>query len=177
MKIKKIQNQILKPYRRILKEITGSYTQIKVSIGKSFCCYCRNIEDLEIEIPLIEEPLGTQAFIAKMNRKLKEYEIEEKFSNEILSFLHEVGHIYTYNKRNDFTYCFFANLITQLQHKFFSNSLIMTNFLFKCYFNLALERKADNWAMIYIKHNTAQVKQWEKMLTKSYKKVFSKILD
>lgn len=172
MKLKKVMNKILQPYRIILNEIFGNYTTVRVSMGKSFCCYCRDLEDLEIEIPLVEEPLGTKAFNEKMNRKLVEFGIKEKYSNEILSFLHEIGHIKTYNKLNDFTYCKLATLITFLQHTFFKNNLAMTNLCFKWYFNLALERKADEWAMIYIKNNQEQVKQWEKMLTDNYKKIF-----
>lgn len=177
MKLKKVMNKILQPYRIILNEIFGNYTTVRVSMGKSFCCYCRDLEDLEIEIPLVEEPLGTKAFNEKMNRKLVEFGIKEKYSNEILSFLHEIGHIKTYNKLNDFTYCKLATLITFLQHTFFKNNLAMTNLCFKWYFNLALEREADEWAMIYIKNNQEQVKQWEKMLTDNYKKIFEKVLD
>lgn len=176
MKIKKVVNKILKPYQKILNEIFGDYTTVRVSMGKTFCCYCRDIEDLEIEIPLVEESLGTQAFLNKMNNKLVEYGIKEKYSNEILSFLHEIGHIKTYNKLDDFTYCKVASLITKLQHTFFKNNLTMTNLCFKWYFNLALERKADHWAMVYIKNNPKQVRKWEKMLKDNYKKVFSKIL-
>ena len=61
-----------------------------------------------------------------MNNKLVEYGIKEKYSNEILSFLHEIGHIKTYNKQDDFTYCKIAPLITKLQHTFFKNNLTMT---------------------------------------------------
>lgn len=175
MKIKKIVNKILKPYQKILNEIFGDYTTVKVTMGKSFCCYCRDLEDLEIEIPLIEDPLGTVAFYKKMCNKLEEFGIKENYNSEILSFLHEIGHIKTYNKLNDFTYCKIAPMITKIQHTFFKNSLTMTNLCFKWYFNLALERKADEWAMIYIKNHQAQVKEWEKMLMNNYKKVFKNI--
>lgn len=177
MKIKKMINKILKPYRVILKEIFGNYTDVRVSLGKSFCCYCRDMEDLEIEIPFIEDPLGSKAFNDKMKRKLKQYNIQENFSNEILSFLHEVGHIFTYNKFNDFTYCKVAPIIPKIQAKFFSNNLTMTNLCFKIYFGLALEKKADKWAMNFIKKNTEQVKQWESMLNKNYQKVFAQLED
>ncbi len=177
MKVKKIMNKILKPYRIILKEIFGNYTTVRVSMGKSFCCYCRDVEDLEIEIPFIENELGTLAFLQKMNKRLKQYGIKEKYSNEILSFLHEIGHIMTYNKFNDFTYCKIAPIIPKIQAKFFANSLIMTKLCFKIYFGLALERKADKWAMTYIKNHQTQVKQWEQMLTKNYQKIFANVED
>lgn len=177
MRTKKIINKILKPYRIILKEIFGSYTDVRVSLGKSFCCYCRDMEDLEIEIPFVEDTLGSQAFNEKMKRKLKENKINGTFSNEILSFLHEIGHIYTYNKLNDFTYCKIATLIPRIQAKFFSNNLTMTNLCYKIYFGLALERKADKWAMDFIKHHKELVKEWENMLKENYKKVFVYLQD
>ena len=43
MKIKKVVNKILKPYQKILNEIFGDYTTVRVSMGKTFCCYCRDI--------------------------------------------------------------------------------------------------------------------------------------
>lgn len=175
MRTKKIMNKILKPYRIILKEIFGNYTDVRVSLGKSFCCYCRDMEDLEIEIPFVEDKMGALAFFEKMNRKLKQYNITEKYNSEILSFLHEIGHIMTYNKFNDFVYCRIAPLIPKVQAKFFTNSLIMTKLCYKIYFGLALERKADKWAMTYIKGHQNQVKQWEKMLIKNYQKAFEKI--
>ena len=65
MRTKKIMNKILKPYRIILKEIFGNYTDVRVSLGKSFCCYCRDMEDLEIEVPFIEDKMGALAFFEK----------------------------------------------------------------------------------------------------------------
>lgn len=177
MGIKKVKNSILKPYRKIIKEIFGDYTSVRVSMGKSFCCYCRDIEDLEIEIPLIDNPLGSKAFLEKMNFKMEKEGLQEKYSSEILSFLHEIGHIKTYNKINDFTYCKIAPLIQKIQNTFFSNSLFFTNLCFKWYFNLALERNADKWAIDYIKHNQKQVREWEIMLNKNYKKIFEKVLN
>lgn len=178
MKIKRIMNQILKPYKSIIKEIRGNYTDIEVIYGTNFCCYCKPEYDLQIEIPIFEDVLGHNAFYNKMQRRLKEYDIQETFSSEILSFLHEIGHIYTYNKWNDFVYIRATALIENLQSlNFIANSEKLTNWLFEKYFNLALERNADKWAMEYIKTHLEQVKKWEKQIDKNYKKYIPKMLD
>ena len=146
-------------------------------MGKFFCCYCRDNENLEIEIPFVEEPLGAKAFNEKMNKRLLKAGIEEKYSNEILSFLHEIGHIKTYSKINDFTYCKIATLITFLQNNFFADSKTMTDLCFKWYFSLALEKNADKWVIEYIKDHKIQVRQWETMLANNYKQIFKKVID
>ena len=177
MKIKRVFNQIIKPYKKIIKDITGNYTDIRVTIGSNFCCFCRDVEDLEIEVPIFEDIMGHQAFINKMHKRLKQYNIQGDYTPEILSFLHEIGHIYTYNKINDFIYCKATTLITKLQAKFFSNSKLMTNLCYKAYFNLALERNADKWAMTYIKEHQEQVQEWQELLNKNYKKIIPKFLE
>lgn len=178
MKTKRIFNQLLKPYKTIVKEITGNYTDIKVVTGQTFCCFCRDIEDLEINVPIFEDILGHRAFYSKMNRRLKEYNIQGQYSAEILSFLHEIGHIYTYNKLNDIIYCKMTKIIKAIQSTYlFRNSLTLTNLCFKWYFNLALEKNADKWAMNYIKDHQEQVAKWEIMLTKNYQKTIPKLLD
>ena len=178
MKTKRIANQILKPYKKIVKEIVGNYTDIRVTIGKTFCCYCKPEYDLEIEIPIFEDILGHKAFYEKMNRRLQEYNIKGSYSAEILSILHELGHIYTYNALNDKLYIIGTNFITRLQGTFiFRNSLRLTNFCFRWYFNLALERNADKWAMVYIKNHQEQVQEWQELLEKNYKKTLPKLLD
>ena len=176
MKSKRIFNQILKPYKSIVKDITGNYTDIRVVIGKNFCCFCRDVEDLEIEIPIVEDAMGSQAFQKKMRERLVEYGIEGDYSNEILSFLHELGHIYTYNKFNDFIYIKATNLIIKLQ-TIFCNSKRITNWCYRKYFNLGLERNADKWAMLYIKNHESQVREWEQRIAKNYVKLIPKMLD
>lgn len=176
MKTKRYFNQILKPYKNIIKEITGNYTDIKITIGEKFCCFCRDNYDLEIEIPVFEDIAGSKAFNEKMQNRLKEYGIQEQYSNEILSFLHEIGHIYTYNKFNDFMYIKMTNLIMKIQ-AIFCNSVKVTNWAYQKYFNLALERNADKWAMNYIKENQEQVRKWEQLIAKNYAKILPKMID
>ena len=175
MKTKRYFNQILKPYKKIIKEIFGDYTTVRVVIGEKFCCYCRENYDLEIEIPIFEDILGHQAFF---NKRLNQFKINEYFSNEILSFLHEIGHIKTYNKWNDFKYVIGTNLITRIQATYiFRNSLFLTNLCYKKYFNLKLEKNADYWAMKYIKNNTKKVVKWQNELAKNYQKILPKLID
>ena len=176
MKNKRIFNQILKPYKSIVKDITGNYTDIRIVIGSNFCCFCRDIEDLEIEIPIVEDTLGSQAFQRKMRERLVEYGIEGDYSNEILSFLHEIGHIYTYNKFNDFVYIKATKLIKIFQ-SVFCNSLTITNWCYHKYFNLALEKNADKWAMKYIKSHESQVREWEQKIAKNYLYIIPKMVD
>ena len=176
MKTKRVFNQIIKPYKKIIKEITGNYTDIRVSIGEKFCCFCREEYDLEIEIPIFEDKMGSQAFNTKMQKRLIEYNIQEQYSNEILSFLHEIGHIYTYSKINDFIYIKMTKIIQMIQ-AMFCNSQIVTQWAYQKYFNLALEKNADKWAMQYIKEHQEQVKEWDIMLSKNYKKTIPKLLN
>ena len=68
MKTKRYFNQILKPYKNIIKEMTGNYTDIRVTIGEKFCCFCRDNYDLEIEIPVFEDIAGSKAFNEKMKK-------------------------------------------------------------------------------------------------------------
>lgn len=176
MKTKRYFNQILKPYKAIIKDITGNYTDIRVTIGEKFCCFCREDYDLEIEIPVFEDISGSKAFNEKMQRRLKEYGIQEQYSNEILSFLHEIGHIYTYSKFNDFMYIRMTNLIQKIQ-AIFCNSEKVTNWMYQKYFNLALEKNADKWAMEYIKEHQEQVKEWEQAIAKNYTKILPKLVN
>lgn len=175
MKTKRYFNQLLKPYKNIIKEIAGNYTDIRVVTGKKFCCYCRDNYDLEIEVPLTEDILGHKAFYAKMKNRLKEFNIQGQYSSEILSFLHEVGHIYTYNKWNDWKYMRATYLITLIQMNF-SNSKKVLDWAYKKYFNLKLEYNADKWAMTYIKEHQAQVQEWDRQLAENYKKYIPKLL-
>ena len=176
MKTKRYFNQILKPYKNIIKELTGSYTDINVVIGSNFCCYCREDYDKEIEIPLFEDTMGRVTFHNKMKRKLKEYGIDDEFSCEILSFLHEVGHIYTYNKWADFKYTIGTRLIEKIQ-PLFKNSYKMTNFFFNLYYSFKLESNADHWAMDYIKYHKEQVHKWEYAIAKNYNYVLPKMIE
>ena len=59
----------------------------------------------------------------------------------------------------------------------FCNSDKVRNLAYKAYFNLALEKNADKWAMQYIKSHQSQVHQWEQALTKNYKKIYPLLLD
>ena len=100
MKTKRYFKLVLKPYNIIMKYFDKD---IKVVIGQKFCCFPQ-LEQPEIEIPIVENKIGRQTFHKKMERRLKENKIEGQFTTEILSLLHEIGHIYTYKKINDITY-------------------------------------------------------------------------
>lgn len=174
MKINKVFQTILKPYRNIIKEICGNYTDIKISLGSNFCCFCRDNYDKEIEIPLFEDTMGAITFYDKMKRRLKEFEIEEEYTNEILSFLHEIGHIYTYNKWADFKYTIGTRFIEKVQ-PLFKNNYKMTMLFFQMYYNFELEKKADYWAMNYIKSHKEQVQKWQYKLAKNYNYIIPKL--
>lgn len=169
-RVQKTVNKILKPYREIIKELTGSYTNIKITMGTSFCCYCDDVNDLEIVIPLTEDKYSAEAFYNKMTKKLEKVGITDFYSSEILSFLHEIGHIYTYNKWNDWKYKKITPIIPKIQGLYFiRNSRVLTNLCFKWYWNLALEKNADNWAIDFIKLNPAKVQEWQDKIQKNYK--------
>ena len=171
MKTKRYFKLLLKPYRIMLKKFDQD---IRISIGQKFCCFPQ-LEEKEIEIPVMENEKGRNAFYNKMNRKLEEYQIQENFSSEILSFLHEIGHIYTYSKFYEFTYKIGTTLIAKIQYIFRSPKLL--NFFYNCYFNLKLEKLADKWAMDFIKEHTELIKQWDSMLMQNYSKVLPKFID
>ena len=178
MKTKRIFNQLLKPYKTIIKYIFNDYTTVRVTTGSSFCAWCRDDEDLEINVPIFEKEMGAKAFQKKMQKRLKEFKIQGKYSPELLSFLHEIGHIQTYNKWNDFKYILGTHLITALQAtKLFRNSYKLTNWCFQKYFNLKLEYNADKWAMEFIKHNRLLCKQWDKMIHQNYVKYLPKLME
>jgi len=170
MKTKKYFKLILKPYNVILKSFDSD---IRISIGQKFCCFPQ-LEEKEIEIPIFENSAGRTAFHNKMKKRLKQHKIEGEFSSEILSFLHEIGHIYTYKKTNELTYLIGTRLIQKLQAIFVNPKYL--DFFYNCYFNLKLERLADKWAMEYIKENQEQVEEWQDMLQRNYNKVIPKFV-
>lgn len=171
MKTKRYFKLILKPYNIILKNFDKD---IRISIGQKFCCFPQ-LEEKEIEIPIFENIDGREAFYNKMQKRLKEYGIVGDFSNEILSFLHEIGHIYTYTRINEIKYNFGTALIQELQAKFPNPKYL--DFFFNCYFNLKLEKNADKWAMNYIREHQEQVEEWQDMLQENYNKVMPKFID
>lgn len=168
IKTKKCFNKILQPYRVIAQEVCGNYNDIQMHMGPEFCCFPDKNYISQIDIPLIEEQIGQKMFNTKMKNKLEKANINDNISNELLSFLHEIGHIYTYNKFYAMTYTIMAGMIQKL-YKAPINKNVKER-LQKIYFNLALERRADQWAIDYIKNNLEQVKQWDVMLTNNYKK-------
>lgn len=171
MKTKRYFKLILKPYNAILKTFDRD---IRISIGQKFCCFPQ-LEDAEIEIPIVENKIGRQTFHKKMERRLAEYGIQGSFSTELLSFLHEIGHIYTYKKINDITYRIGTTIIQELQAKFTNPKYL--DFFYNWYFNLKLERLADKWAMKFIKENQELVEQWQEMIDNNYRKVLPKLID
>lgn len=171
MKTKKYFKLILKPYRVILKHFDQD---IRISIGKKFCCFPQ-LEEKEIEIPIFENSKGRDAFYNKMKRRLKEYNIDGEFTSEILSFLHEIGHIYTYKRINEIRYNIGTTLIQEIQAKFTNPKLL--DFFYNCYFNLKLEKLADKWAMEFIKDNQELVENWQEMLQDNYIKVIPKFIE
>ena len=67
----------------------------------------RNLCEISLKILNIIQQFEKQKDILlyeKMQRRLKEYGINGNFSSEILSFLHEIGHIYTYSRFNEIKY-------------------------------------------------------------------------
>ena len=171
MKTKRYFKLILKPYRVILKHFDK---EIRISIGKKFCCFPQ-LEEQEIEIPIFENSNGRKAFHDKMKRRLKENNIDGEFSCEILSFLHEIGHIYTYKRINEIKYNIGTTIIQELQAKFTNPKYL--DFFYNWYFNLKLERDADKWAMDFIKSNQELVEEWQDMLQLNYNKVMPKFIN
>ena len=110
-----------------------------------------------------------------MQKRLKQYNIQGQYSSEILSFLHEIGHIYTYTRFNEIKYNFCTTLIKEIQAKHTNPKYL--NFFYNCYFNLKLEKLADQWAMNFIKNNQELVDQWQIMLQENYNKVMPKFID
>ena len=110
-----------------------------------------------------------------MQKRLKQYNIQGQYSSEILSFLHEIGHIYTYTRFNEIKYNFCTTLIKEIQAKHTNPKYL--NFFYNCYFNLKLEKLADQWAMDFIKNNQELVDQWQIMLQENYNKVMPKFIN
>ena len=171
MKTKRYFKLILKPYNVILKHFDSD---IRISIGKTFCCFPQ-LEEKEIEISIVEDIAGRTAFYNKMQKRLKQYNIQGQYSSEILSFLHEIGHIYTYTRFNEIKYNFCTTLIKEIQAKHTNPKYL--NFFYNCYFNLKLEKLADQWAMDFIKNNQELVDQWQIMLQENYNKVMPKFIN
>ena len=176
MKTKKYAKLLLQPYYKIIKEIYGEYC-ITLSITDKFTSYPM-LERQEIEIPIKEQKIGAKAFNEKMKKKLKDFNIQNNYTPELLSFLHEIGHLHTVkNKRQIKSYYRKVIIIQFLQAHFFKNSIALTKLCYQIYFNLKMEKLADEWAMLYIKNHPEQVNRWSIMLSKSNKKNIPRFLN
>lgn len=152
--------EILEFYKMILNNFNK---QIQVELGQKFSCYPL-LDTPKITIPLKENKNGKQAFDNKIKNKFKRNNIDIILSHELISFLHELGHIETYTIINDIRYRIGKKLIQKLQELLPNEKYL--NFFYNCYFNLKLEKLADKWLINYVKNNLHQVQQWDSILQK-----------
>ena len=162
MKTKRYFKLILKPYNVILKNFDED---IRISIGTKFCCFPQ-LEEKEIEIPIFEDKKGRKAFYEKMQRRLKEYKINGEFSSEILSFLHEIGHIYTYEEQNEEEYTRDTELLSLL----FKEKKLSAKQLNEFYVRLPLETNATKWAIDFAMQNKKFCKYYQNKIGKEISK-------
>ena len=135
--MEELEELILKDYRNILCKL--GLEDIEIEIGTGFYSY-PSINT--IEIPIFEtNPEGAKYFYNDFIKRLGTNECSLKTA----SFLHEIGHIQTYNKMNDIIYCIFAPIISFLQNHF-KNKFIF-ELAQKSYFALPLEKQATEWAI------------------------------
>lgn len=141
--MEEIENLILENYRNILCKL--GLEDIEIEIGTGFYSY-PSINT--IEVPMFEtNPEGAKYFYNDFIKRLGTNEC----SLETASFLHEIGHIQTYNKMNDIIYCIFAPIISFLQNH--CKSKFIFKLMQKFYFALPLEKRATEWAIKILKEN------------------------
>lgn len=139
-----------------------------------------NTIEIEIEREITKyglacEPAESKIFIGLRNTTLEEKafqgfvnELEPNFFDKykincfILSILHEVGHIMTYEEEEQEEYTKDINLLVELE----SQSLISKEQQANLYTRLTLERWATQWAIDFCKLNNAFVQDYQDKIIK-----------
>ncbi|MGN0992934.1 MAG: hypothetical protein ACI4PE_03345 [Bacilli bacterium] len=128
---------------------------IKVKFGKNLQC---DIENQTIYVTNKTDKIDIQTF--------KEYvrELNSKcfFNTFILGILHEIGHIYTYDERDEEEYFRDNELLTLL----FQEKKIDAVDFNKFYLRLEMEKKATQWAIDFSMLNKDFCKKYQKKLGK-----------
>jgi hypothetical protein len=158
-------SKIIEIYQNLANTVDN---EIVVESGNDFSC-C--IIDKNISIPLLADIRETENFlksIAKITKHNIKYNCVNKIDSNLISFLHEIGHIQTDQQ----------DLISNIGRK-------LANFIYKysktvgafIYYNLPEEKRASKWAVDYISTHYAKVKAFQVVLRNKYNKFYSDLLN
>ena len=152
--------KVLRKYREIAKKIDKD-----IRVKKGFDNWLCWVEDKIIEVARIETERGEKAFRKSVIKRLpKEHkDLINIISNEMWSFLHEVGHIEKGRRYWDTPQRTIAEFLCR-------HNLDLLGDLI--YFNMKEERKATEWAVRFAIENTDFCLQYTYELCRAYKNYY-----
>lgn len=136
--------------KKMVKQIDKS---IKVKFGKTLQC----------------EPTENTIYVAFKTDKIdkitfmeyvKEIDKKCKFNDLMLGILHEIGHIYTYDERDEEEY----NRDTDLLSLLFKENKLTARQVNEFYLRLPMESKATHWAVEFARLNKNFCKEFQRKI-------------
>lgn len=140
----------MKKVKQFVKIIDNS---IKVKKGKALEC---DIENKTIYISFKSDPVDIKTFLDFV----KELNPKCKYNDIILGILHEIGHIYTYDKLNEKHWEEDNELLSAL----YKQNLISATDFNKIYVRLPLEKNATQWAIDFAMLNKKIMDKYSKVI-------------
>lgn len=144
-----IQMKLFRKYyvKKMVKQIDKS---IKVKFGKRLECAPT---ERTIYVAFKTDKIDKMTFMAYV----KEIDKKCKFNDLMLGILHEIGHIYTYDERDEEPY----NRDVELLSKLFQEKMLTDRQLNEFYLRLPMESKATHWAVEFARLNKAFCKRYQ----------------
>lgn len=140
----------MRKVKQFVKIIDNS---IKVKKGKALEC---DIENKTIYISFKSNPVDIKTFLDFV----KELNPKCKYNDIILGILHEIGHIYTYDKLNEKQWEEDNELLSAL----YKQNLISATDFNKFYVRLPLEKNATQWAIDFAMLNKKFMDKYSKVI-------------
>lgn len=140
----------MRKVKQFVKIIDSS---IKVKRGKALEC---DIENKTIYISFKSNPVDIKTFLDFV----KELNPKCKYNDIILGILHEIGHIYTYDKLNEKHWEEDNELLSAL----YKQNLISATDFNKFYVRLPLEKNATQWAIDFAMLNKKLMNKYSKVI-------------
>lgn len=140
----------MRKVKQFVKIIDNS---IKVKKGKALEC---DIENKTIYISFKSNPVDIKTFLDF----IKELNPKCKYNDIILGILHEIGHIYTYDKLNEKHWEEDNELLSAL----YKQNLISATDFNKFYVRLPLEKNATQWAIDFAMLNKKLMNKYSKVI-------------
>ena len=157
-KLEKGMVDIIAIYQNFVNQIDDT---IEIKQGED---YTANLEDWDIEIPLIVSENQTDKFMLSIKDMSYSNDLVNSIDASVWSFLHEIGHLMT--KQGDLK----SKIMRFISRK------VKSPLSDKIYYNIPEELNATEWAVNYVNLNWYEVKAFEQELLQAYKTLYNKVL-